>query len=405
MPVFYLLIAVMPIVRHPLWSETQVGDLTLYKYLGIACLVLALVQVSARGWRPLGSSPWYACLFAGFGLLTIASFILRGPGVPIGVSPVGNWTAFLLLFFVTAVLLDSPERLRWTLLSLVGGVGFVSLHLVREWQNAGGMEGFRPGWVAGDPNYFALSAILVLPLAFSLASSARSRWERRVYLGCFLVTLFAFMLSGSRGGLVGLLASLALLVWRSHARIRFLAMTGPALVCLLLLAPTSPLARLLTPGHPDLESSETRLALVKAGLTMFQENFWTGIGIGNYKFQVNAYAWPSMTERKVAHNTYLEVAAELGIFGLILFLVLLIGALRRFHRLHSDTIRARDPLLHAATGGLEAGLLGAAMGLIFLSALHVRLLWFVVILSICLPQLAQRPQRERPRALTHGAPS
>jgi len=44
-------------------------------------------------------------------------------------------------------------------------------------------------------------------------------------------------------------------------------------------------------------------------------------------------------------------------------------------------------MINTAARGLEAGLFGAMVAICFLSELHVRLLWFVVILSMCLRPL------------------
>ena len=70
----------------------------------------------------------------------------------------------------------------------------------------------------------------------------------------------------------------------------------------------------------------TRLALWKAGARMFGDHLFTGTGAGTF---VIVYG-ESYINRKVgdntwraAHNSYIQIAAELGIFGLMIWLSIL----------------------------------------------------------------------------------
>jgi len=383
---FYLLVAVMPLVRHRIWADTQIGGVTLNKYLGIVCLLVGLLHLSARQRPPRFFQTVQSRLFVLFGLATIASFIIGGSEIPIELSSVANWMSFLLLFFLTCVLVDSIQRLRWTLLALIGGVAFASLHLIRE---AVGSGLGRPGWVTGDPNYFALSALLCLPLAAFLAHDPAPLWQRAYCLGCLVVTLIAFTLAGSRGGLIGLIVSFVVAAPHSRRPVRYLTLGVLLIGALVLVLPSSPLDRLLNPTHSDQESTDVRTALLWAGINMFEQNFLTGVGVGNYKALVHRFGGPDTKLENLAHNTYVEVAAELGIFGILAFATILLFSFLSLRRARIDT-QARKPdsiLINTTARGLEAGLVGAAVAIVFLSALHVRIMWFVLILSMCLRPL------------------
>ena len=47
MILFYFLILVMPLSQHHIWGQFA-GDLTGIKYIGLACLPYALIQLGAR---------------------------------------------------------------------------------------------------------------------------------------------------------------------------------------------------------------------------------------------------------------------------------------------------------------------------------------------------------------------
>lgn len=403
---FYLMVGIMPLVQHPIWSEIKILGLTLNKWVGVCATLAALLEFLAARRSIAIYRTVQARLFVLFGFMMMGSFLAFGPNVSLAESPFGNWSSFVLLLFMSSLLLTSRRRLRWTLLWAVGGVAFASLHLIREWQAGGMGGGARPGWVTGDPNYFALSGLLCLPLGFLLAQQRPERWERIYCFGCALVTLVAVTLTGSRGGLVGLLVSGLLVAWHSRRPLQHVVVGGVVLAAVLILAPTSPLTRLLSPDYSDQGSTEIHKALLFAGLRMFGDHVFTGVGVGNFKPMVRRYLDPGFDLEAIAHNTYIEVAAELGIVGILTFVGIFFFMFLTLARVRRQTGRGRDPFLHASARGLEAGLAGTAVALLFVSALHARLVWFMVILAMCLQFLAVKRRRVRlPAPPMPGAPS
>jgi O-antigen ligase len=399
---FYLLIAVMPLVRHQFWSLTSLAGLSMNKWLGLAALITACFHLTMRRTAPRPFRTPQAVLFVLFGIAVILSFLLRGPEkAAVELSPVGNWVSFLVLFFMIVVFLDSRRRFKWTLFAAIGGVAFTSLHLLREWQGYGGMTaGVRPGWVAGDPNYFAVSALTCLPLAFLFSEVRLPPWQRIAIRTCLVVMLVAFVLAASRGGMLGLITSLAFVAFRSRRRSQYLAVGGTVLLVLLLISPTSPLRRTFDPGQAEMSSTLAHETLLWAGLRMFRENALVGVGVGNFKHVLDQYLGPNDPDvRHVAHNTFLEVGSELGVPGLLLLLAILFYTFHTLRRTRLATSHGRDPLLHLAARGIEAGLAGTCVAMLFVSALHSRLFWFLVIVAMCLPSIPAAARYRPPRVL------
>jgi O-antigen ligase len=86
----------------------------------------------------------------------------------------------------------------------------------------------------------------------------------------------------------------------------------------------------------------------------------------------------------VAHNTYLQILAEAGYFGLVLYVILLITAFWTF-----ETARRRARMLGYgwAEGGaryLSASLVAFMVGGTFLNRAHFDLTYHVMILGACL---------------------
>lgn len=385
---FYLLVSVMPLARHPLWSQF-VGDLTLTKYVGIVCLVYALIHLANRRSLPTAFAGPLLQWFGVFYLMMLISYLTKSDPSLWEMNPLLSYTSFLVLFFITATVVDSIPRLRSTMLVAIGSMAFASLYVIREWQKFHNLfPGFRPGWVVGDPNYFALSVVLCMPFAFYMFWEESHLPIRLFSLGCLLLMLTALTLSGSRGGFLGLVAASLFLIWRSRRRVRNLVLLTALAVPLFLVAPASPLLRLLHPAYQDVSAEDSRLELWRAGLRMIAQHPMTGIGLGNYKGVVTHYEADDKNLEKIAHNTYIELAAETGLPGLCAFLIILFCAFRNLERARHLASEHHAHFLELASQSIAAGLIGSLVAIFFLSAETQKLLWLMVLLSPCLRSLA-----------------
>jgi O-antigen ligase len=407
MILFYFLIGIMPLTDHRIWSQF-VGELTMFKYVGAACVLYAIVRLATRRAIPSYFRTWQARLLVVLYLIATASYLTKSLPMPFERSPLMSYTSFTLLFFVTVTVVDSLTRLRWALLVAVGAVAFASLYVIREWQKYHNMfAGFRPGWVVGDPNYFAVSALLTLPIAFYLMLGARVPWERLFCAGCLLVTLLGITLGASRGGFLGLVVAFLLTVWHSQARLRNLALVSALILPLSLLSPISPLQRLLHPTSIETDAAETRTTVWRAGLHMMAAHPFIGVGLGSFKPMVPQYSRDDNPPDLIAHNAYVEIAAEMGLPALFAFLGILFFSYRTLNDARVHALRARLPFVWQAALGLQAGLVGAAVAIFFVSAQYQKLLWVVIFLSMCLPELVRssagaRSHLEKPSVATAG---
>jgi O-antigen ligase len=100
--------------------------------------------------------------------------------------------------------------------------------------------------------------------------------------------------------------------------------------------------------------SYARFVVWKDAIDVFREHFFTGIGSGNYFF------YPSFRGRygqmASAHNNYLQIAAEMGIFGLLVFLGFLFIALRETISLYRLTSNKLFKSLSLAFAGSIVGI-------------------------------------------------
>jgi O-antigen ligase len=124
-----------------------------------------------------------------------------------------------------------------------------------------------------------------------------------------------------------------------------------------------------------------------------------GVGLDNFTLLFQHYA-PNPEDVHVAHNTYLQILAEAGYFGLALYLLLLTTAFWTF-----EVARRRARLLGyawAESGAryLSASLLAFLVGGTFLNRAHFDLTYHVMILGACLLRIVTLEwswQRRHPR--------
>jgi len=393
---FYILVSVMPFIRHPFWSEF-VGDLTVVKITGLLCFGYAAFYLGVRPSMPLFFRTWQVRWAVLLCLIGMVSYVTVGAAVPLELSPFLSYLSFLALFLITLILVDSLQRLRWVILVAVGSMGYASLHILREWQKYGAFEaGYRPGWVTGDPNYYSLSALLCLPFGYYLLRPRQPQWERYFCLTCLGLTVLGLTLASSRGGLLGLTASVLFAAWRSKHRLKVTAAAVAVLIPLMALSPSSPLTRLLSPDRSDQESTDSRLALWNAGLKMIGRYPLTGIGVGNFKPLVPKFLEPGQNIQFIAHNTYLGIGAELGLPALGVFLAIFMAVFRSTEAIRCSTRRTGPLLVQRTAEGLQVGLIGYAVAIFFVSAEYQKLFWLMIFLSGCLPALARKRGSVRP---------
>jgi O-antigen ligase len=389
MIVFYFLVGIMPLSEHRIWGRF-VGEFTVFKYIGAACVFYAVLHLIARRSIPPYFRTWQARLFIVFCLMATASYFLKGLPKALEFSQLLSYASFLLLFLVTVTVVDSLRRLRWVMLVAIGSVAFASLYMVREWQNNRTLYAdFRPGWVVGDPNYFTISALLTLPLAFHLMLGSKRPWERVFCAGCLLVTVLAVTLGASRGGFLGLVAAFLFVVWHSRARLRNLLVAGGLVLPLSLLLPISPLGRLLHPSDGDKGAENSRTVVWQAGLRMMAAHPIAGVGLGNFKAMVQGYEQRDEAVDSVGHNAYVEIGAEMGLPALFVFLGILFFSFRTLGHVRVRAFHAKQPFVWQAALGLQAGLVGAAVAMFFVSGQYQKLLWLAIFLSMCMPEVVR----------------
>ncbi len=406
---YYFLILVMPLSKHHFWGQFA-GEFTGIKYVGMACLPYAMVHLNVRRTAPPLFATWQARFFVGLFFVFTLSYVTT--------PQVGSWNnshwltylSFLMLYFITVAVVDSLERLRWVLIAASSSLALASLYVLRDWQVYHAMyKDYRPGWVVGDPNYFTVNVLLFIPTTFLLAMQPRPRWQRWYCGACFIVTLFGIWVSASRGGFLGIVVCCLCLILRSKRRVRHLVLIGVALTVVTAFSPVSPIQRFRNPSRGDQQSADTHVALMRGGIRMMFAHPILGVGLDNFRYNIAQFVTSEEATgmdqlKRIAHNSYVEIGAEAGIPGLLLFLGMLFSSLLSLEQVAQRSKRLGNPTLMQIALGLQAGLLGSSVSIFFVSGEYQKMFWLAVFLTMSLPPLADEVAAKQ-RALRRRAAS
>jgi len=229
------------------------------------------------------------------------------------------------------------------------------------------------GGVFGNPNDLATSLVLLVPLAVMLGMRKRGA-VRLTYLGFAVILGVAVIFTFSRGGFLGLVACGSVLLWRLARQHAVATVLSTVLLIGVFLAtmPVGYSARLTSMFDSSSDptgSIDARRDLLNRALDLAIRHPIIGLGMGNFHYF-------SIQEQK-AHNSYLEIAAELGVTGLIAYLIMLFAPFRSLRRIERATAQSNDPLGREKfylTVGIQASLAGYLVCSLFGS---IQYLWFV----------------------------
>lgn len=197
--------------------------------------------------------------------------------------------------------------------------------------NVGGETFFRAISFFPDPHMFAFYLGLVEPLALSLAFVPRifnfSDLQKFFLYACNALLLLALGFTFSRAGYVGAFFGIGAMIlsgWKFFdKRLRFSIITA-VLIAGILIYNSSGLmiARFFSSFTLSEGSNSERLLNWRQAVKIIEDNPIVGVGVGAYSEALNARS-PERSSVS-AHNTYLDIAAEMGIPALLAWFVILL---------------------------------------------------------------------------------
>jgi O-antigen ligase len=436
----YLVVAAMAVV---IVLRSLLAGLALFIALTFPDQLPGALGIGATLAKPLGF-----VLVISWLLMIAADRERRIPFLPRD-APVLSYTLFALLFWCLASLLWASDRNLALhnfsrLLQLVSLV-FVTYSAIRKprdllvlvWAFLIGALAtsiyaltngtLTAGRLTGgifNPNGFAAKMMIALVLTIFLLVAARRTGLRLVLLVLLVPFSVAFVETQSRSGLIALAAAAAAMI----------VVGGPLrgrITAVILIAIAISLAYYVYAAPPQLRERVTSIS--GAGqASPLREDTWQiavrmikahpahGVGLGNFRTLESNYIIENLNVVQVrslrhfelvVHNTYLEILAELGIVGLILFISVLASTFGRA-AVTLERIGRGDELTGLVARALTAAVAGLLTFDIFGSGEYEKQLWLLLgmILAAALldrkaAALERSPAHGRRRPLLAHSPS
>jgi putative inorganic carbon (hco3(-)) transporter len=367
-------VATIPFVGLAIFTFFAVSQRWPFAEVGI---IVALLGLALRT-RDLGfpAPVWWSVAFLVWGLLT--SFFAMSP--ELARETLIERLKSMIIFFAVMNALQTEKQLRLYLLLVLGAfMIYPARGALLNYVHGDTLFG-RAIWnkTYANPNDLAALALLTMGAALAIVTRKSERMSVRWGVAsCAVGLLTVVLLTQSRGAFLGLVIGFG-------PRLLARVMKRPSLVVYVLIA--GGIAATLVPdtvwhrlaGISKLTSTETvaqadpegsaaeRLEVQKTAWRVFVDHPVLGVGLGCYP-QANAMYSPVLGYLDT-HNTYLNLAAELGVPGLLLWLALVASVLRHVRRCRrrtaAETLSVRTVWIERAIiGYLVAGLFASYSGL------------------------------------------
>jgi O-antigen ligase len=384
------------------------GGLSLTKLMGVLLIVswLATITAGRDRRRELFVSPGFLYVLLLFVLWAGASAVWADESAA-AIGAVTRYAPNALLFLIVYAAVRNRDDALWVVGAFVAGTLLsASYGLVSP--SMGDVEGRLSG-ALGNANETAAALAVGVALATALALALRDNpWLRAAAAAGVPLCLLALFLTVSRGGLVAFAAVLvAGVAVAGNAR-----KTAAALVVLTVLGAAFYFVALAPPEARDRivtsDGGTGREDIWKVGWRMVEANPIAGVGAGNFPTSsVHYLLEPGVIMRpdfivddpKVAHNTYLEVLAELGVVGLALFLAVLGFSLVAALKAAQTFGRVGDRELDIISRAVFVALVGMLTAAFFGSREFSNQLWLLLslgpaLLGVARAELSTRLDRQ-----------
>ena len=352
--------------------------------------------------------------------LFLALLALMIIGIPFSLYPRASFMSIffqysivVLFFFIFIVLIDSTSKLLKVIflgclsVGLYSGFSLALGKFIDQRLMFGGMF---------DPNDLSFFILSLLPFNLLFLRKGVPSWRKLVCVASFITGVTIILLTGSRGGFLGLtVVFLILFFTKTHVMKLPMKILILVLCAFLIVFNLSKIDISRFQGIASIEDDynvqdETgRINIWKIGLRTMLTNPLTGVGVSCFSEAVGldrARRGLEKTRWQEAHNMLIQIGGETGVIGLFLFILISFNIFRVFQRAKksrqsADSVRIGEVGIAGFAGHFVAG--------IFLSQAYSVYWVFYVVVSVVLIRIMATEQGEdkdkvvRPNSIRFGA--
>ena len=319
----------------------------------------------------------FAVILCGLALIGVPFSLF--PGLSLSVALKDLVPAVVLMIGIAAAIQYPLDAYRLSSVHVIGALIFSTVVLTRYNVGADGRLG---DLVYYDANGLGLVLVCTLPLVQWCAQYSTRSVARLCALATVGILLLTIVKTGSRGAFLGLVAVVAYGIFANRSaplRRRF----GLAVLAGVLLVGTAGKqywTDMDTMLHPTQDynwvgnDQSGRMSVWKRGIGYMMGSPITGVGVGAFPVAEGTISPLAKVQDygvglkwSAAHNSFVQVGAELGVPGLLVFLALLFAGLGRARRTVTWGLAVGDERAAAMGDALAASLVGYMVSGFFLS--------------------------------------
>lgn len=336
---------------------------------------------------------WLVFLFCLLGVFSVmrGGFYYGSRYLAEFIVPLKRWLTPVFLYFIAFGLIKNEKVLKNTIIIVMIVVAVAGLLAVKEGidiGDTGSLDSSRVGGLAQQPNmmgaFFVYYMFLYLGFFYYNWTKIKS-WSLLIP---FLICFRGIQVTFSRGALLAFAFGLTVISF-FKSKILFSVMCLGILIMFLIpqflpgsmryaidrtsrdegmsfeeIAST-PIAEKTEVWRGSFEdgldaSSAIRLAIWKGAVEIIKDNPWWGVGYGVFPYVIPYYT--SGVGERDAHNTYLIIAAEMGIPVLVVFLLIIVSLFKNTFWLFK---RVEDKFIKAVALGMLGGIAGMLVANMF----------------------------------------
>ena len=276
----------------------------------------------------------------------------------------------VIMFFLLVNVLNSEKRIKiiiWfiILLTLVMAIqGIYQFNNGVGWANQPLSGGERITWIGifNDPNDLALAFVTAIGFLLAFIFGRTTFFIKIISIPLGGVLMYALYLTNSRGGYLAFAATAAFYFLMRLKNKFFAIVARGALVCAVIILGPSRLSNISVQDA----SAHGRIEAWHEGIQMLKSVPLFGVGYGMF----------TDYHHLTAHNSYILVAAEEGLFGLFIWIALIYACFKGLNILTNKNNELKPYAL-----GVEASLIGFLCASYFLSRSYVAPLYILLAIA------------------------
>ncbi len=358
----------------------------LSKILGIICIIGLIVELTGKRKMKIPLALKFLLLLSAQMCLSTPFAYWRGGAFKV----IQDFGKGVVIAFLISLLVDNLPQLRKLLFVQTAAVTFMTFVSLAAHNMVGGRLAGAAGGIFENSNDLAINLAVNLPFCFAFFIASRGGLRKVAWLAAVMAMLLAILLTYSRSGFLALLLGGMVLLWEfgvKGRRFYLLALSALLVIMMFAFAPQNYAIRLESiflghiPGAIDRGSAEARTELLETSLSLMKQHPFLGVGPGN--FPTFTGVW------RVAHNTYAQMGAEVGIPALLLFVLVLGAGLNNLFVAQKSALYKSSLEFRIFVGGLVASMAAYMLGAFFADTAYNLFPYFLVAYTCAARNIAE----------------